>query len=101
VLDHLMNDKPYARQETLSCHLAKIARLDGYLARTSDPRPGNTVIWRGLPRLTHIALGVMLRAEIAGNCKLDPTGTIDLPNPGRSSRNPGLRIDGAGPPMTA
>ena len=36
------------------------ARLGGYLARTRDPPPGNTVIWRGLSRLTDIALGAKL-----------------------------------------
>ncbi|WP_247452512.1 MULTISPECIES: hypothetical protein [unclassified Bradyrhizobium] len=46
VLDRLVNDKPKARQKTLSHYLIKIARLGGYLARASDP-PGNTVIWRG------------------------------------------------------
>jgi hypothetical protein len=30
------------------------------LARTRDPPPGNTVIWRGLSRLTDIALGAKL-----------------------------------------
>lgn len=31
--------------------------LGGYLARMSDPPPGNTVIWRGLRRLADIQLG--------------------------------------------
>ncbi|MCK1352655.1 IS4 family transposase, partial [Bradyrhizobium sp. CW7] len=46
VLDRLVNDKPKARQKTLSHYLIKIARLGGYLARASDPPPGNTVMWR-------------------------------------------------------
>ena len=41
--------------------------LGGYLARASDPPPGNTVMWRGLSRLTDIALGAMVGAEIVGN----------------------------------
>jgi hypothetical protein len=57
VLDRLVNDRPKARQKTLSRYLIKIARLGGYLARASDPPPGNTVMWRGLLRLTDIALG--------------------------------------------
>lgn len=57
LLDRLVNDKPQARRKTLSHYLTKIARLGGYLARTSDPPPGNTVMWRGLSRLTDIALG--------------------------------------------
>ncbi|MBI1777533.1 MAG: hypothetical protein HYR63_22200, partial [Proteobacteria bacterium] len=45
----------------------KIARLGGYLARANDPPPGNTVMWRGLSRLTDIALGAMVGVEIVGN----------------------------------
>jgi hypothetical protein len=36
VLDRLVNDKPKARQKTLSYYLIKIARLGGYLARAND-----------------------------------------------------------------
>src|ERR1700757_1384844 len=67
VLDRLVNDKPQARRKTLSHYLTKIARLGGYLARANDPPPGNTVMWRGLSRLTDIALGAMVGAEIVGN----------------------------------
>lgn len=63
VLDRLVNGKLKARQKTLSHNLIKIARLGGYLARASDPPPGNTVMWRGLSRLTDIALGAMLEGE--------------------------------------
>ncbi len=62
VLDRLVNDKPKARQKTLS-HYLKIARLGGYLAPASDPPPGNTVMWRGLSRLTDMALGAMFGGE--------------------------------------
>ena len=53
LLDHLVKDKDKAalRRRTLSHYLTKIARLGGYLARASDPPPGNTVMWRGLSRL--------------------------------------------------
>jgi hypothetical protein len=67
VLDHLMNDRPQARRKTLAHYLIKIARLGGYLARASDPPPGNTVMWRGLSRLTDIMLGATIGAEIVGN----------------------------------
>jgi len=52
--DHLVKDKNQKppRPRTLSHYLIKVARLGGYLARTSDPPPGNTVIWRGISRLT-------------------------------------------------
>jgi hypothetical protein len=59
MLDRLVNDKSIARK-TLSHYLIKIARLGGYLARASDPPPGNTVMWRGLSRLTDIALGALV-----------------------------------------
>ena len=48
------------RAKTLSAYLTKVARLGGYLARTRDPPPGNIVMWRGLSRLTDIALGATL-----------------------------------------
>jgi hypothetical protein len=67
VLDRLLNNKPKARQKTLSYYLVKIARLGGYLARANDSPPGNTVMWRGLSRLTDITLGAMVGAEIVGN----------------------------------
>jgi hypothetical protein len=50
LLDRLVKDKDNSRPQTktLSCYLTKIARLGGYLARSSDPPPGNMVMWRGL-----------------------------------------------------
>lgn len=51
----------------LSYYLVKVARLGGYLNRANDPPPGNTVMWRGLSRLTDIALGAMVGAELVGN----------------------------------
>lgn len=67
LLDRLVTDKPKARRKALSHYLTKIARLGGYLARASDPPPGNIVMWRGLSRLTDIALGAMVGAENVGN----------------------------------
>src|SRR5271156_5914311 len=64
VLDRLVSDKPQARRKNLSHYLTKIARLGGYLARANDPPPGNTVMWRGLSRLTDIALGATVGVEI-------------------------------------
>jgi hypothetical protein len=67
VLDRLVSDESGSRRKTLSDYLTKIARLGGYLARANDPPPGNTVMWRGLSRLTDIALGAIVGAEIVGN----------------------------------
>jgi hypothetical protein len=46
-----------SRKKSLAAYIIKVARLGGYLARASDPPPGNTVMWRGLSRLTYIVLG--------------------------------------------
>ena len=69
LLDHLVKDKDREsfRRRTLSHYLIKIARLGGYLARANDPPPGNTVMWRGLSRLTDIELGANVGAKIVGN----------------------------------
>ncbi len=56
MLDRLVNGKPQARRKSLSHYLTKVARLGGYLVRANDPPPGNTVMWRGLSRLTDIVL---------------------------------------------
>lgn len=67
LLDRLVKDGARPRARTLAHYLTKIARLGGYLARASDPPPGNTVMWRGMSRLTDIRLGAMLGVEIVGN----------------------------------
>ena len=62
LLDHLaknINDKQ-PKNKKLSDYVIKIAKLGGYLARASDPPPGNIVMWRGLSRLTDIELGFNL-----------------------------------------
>jgi hypothetical protein len=69
VLDQLVKDN--SRQSdsrpTLSLYLTKLAQLGGYLARAKDPPPGNTVMWRGITRLTDIQLGFLLGAQLVGN----------------------------------
>ncbi|EMM77345.1 hypothetical protein LEP1GSC040_1668 [Leptospira santarosai str. 2000030832] len=68
VLDQLIKDKSETKKQnkTLATYINKIARLGGYLARTSDPPPGNMVIWRGFARLTDITLGFNLAKDICG-----------------------------------
>jgi hypothetical protein len=65
LLDRLVPDRQTSSPggRTLSSYLCKIARLGGYLARARDPPPGNTVMWRGLSRLTDIALGATLAED--------------------------------------
>jgi hypothetical protein len=62
LLDQLVPDKNGRPpgEKPLSSYLIKIARLGGFLARASDPPPGNLVMWRGLSRLTDIKLGATL-----------------------------------------
>jgi len=51
LLDQVVKDTARTAQAPpLSRSLIKLAQLGGYLARASDPPPGNTVIWRGLRR---------------------------------------------------
>ena len=68
LLDELLKDKPPNRppKKTLSTYLEKIARLGGYLGRKGDSPPGNTVMWRGMSRLTDIALGFNLAVKLCG-----------------------------------
>ena len=68
LLDELMPDKPAQhRAAPLAHYVVKLARLGGYLDRTHDPPPGNTVIWRGMSRLTDIELGIMIGVQLVGN----------------------------------
>jgi hypothetical protein len=65
ILDKLFGspEKP----DGLSTYLIRIARLGGYLARANDSPPGNTVMWRGLCRLTDIQFGFLLAKGDVGN----------------------------------
>lgn len=68
LLDHFVKDKgsPAQQAVTLTHYLVKIARLGGYLARSSDAPPGNLVMWRGLSRLTDIEIGFQLGTQSCG-----------------------------------
>jgi hypothetical protein len=72
LLDKLVVDKldSNAGNRSRSIYLTKLARLGGYLARSSDPPPGNMAVWRGLSRLTNIHLGFLLATQDVGNRKL-------------------------------
>ena len=67
LLDQLAKDRNSRRRKSLGHYLIMIARLGGYLARANDPPPGNMVMWRGMSRLTDIALGAAVGAGIVGN----------------------------------
>ena len=55
-IEKLQGRKLSLRSSTLQEFTLAIARLGGYLARKSDPPPGNIVIWRGLQRLHDITM---------------------------------------------
>jgi hypothetical protein len=68
LLDELVPNKhSVPTVPSLGYYIVKLARLGGYLARAHDPPPGNTVIWRGLSRLTDIELGIMIGVQLVGN----------------------------------
>jgi len=68
LLDELVpNKKPAPPSLSLGHHIVKLARLGSYLARAHNPPPGNTVIWRGLSRLTDIEIGIMIGVQSVGN----------------------------------
>lgn len=68
LLDLLVPDRESdsSKEKSLAAYLTKVARLGGYLARATDPPPGNIVIWRGLTRFSDIAVGFSL-ATLVGN----------------------------------
>lgn len=66
ILDNIIKTNKI-KNNFLSTYLLKLAKLGGYLGRTSDSPPGNTVMWRGLSRLTDIQLGFDLAMKIVGN----------------------------------
>jgi hypothetical protein len=71
VLDEIAKRKGRAKppHPTIACSLLAIARLGGYLARTSDEPPRNKVIWRGLSKLADITYGTTFRMPhaVVGN----------------------------------
>lgn len=69
ILDKLVKPKVHetSQPRSLSNYIRKMAKLGGYLARASDPPPGNLVIWRGFSRLNDIHLGMLLAKGNVGN----------------------------------
>ena len=67
LLERIVPDLPLAAQAPpLLRNLIKVARLGGYLGRATDAPPGNTVVWRGMRRLTDIQLGYELALNRSG-----------------------------------
>ena len=66
VLDTITGGPLDTAERTVSHYLWEVAKLGGYLARVSDPPPGNMVVWRGLARLADILRGYELNAQSCG-----------------------------------
>ncbi len=64
LLEHLVPAKDGATKKTVGRFLTLLARLGGYLNRKRDAPPGNTVLWRGMARLTDIHLGYCLGRDV-------------------------------------
>ncbi|MDZ4657211.1 MAG: IS4 family transposase [Bythopirellula sp.] len=67
ILNHLGGNSKQTPLTNVAHYLLTIAKLGGYLNRKNDGPPGNTVLWRGLSRLTDIHLGVEISKELVGN----------------------------------
>ncbi|MGE8488641.1 MAG: IS4 family transposase [Paraburkholderia nemoris] len=67
LLERVVHDTPHnAQAPALVRNVMRLAQLGGYLARAGDPPPGNTVMWRGMRRLTDIQLGYELALKRSG-----------------------------------
>ena len=64
LLERPVPNKKKSRTKSLASYITKVARLGGYLARANDSPPGNTVMWRGLARLTDIEIGFELAKDV-------------------------------------
>ena len=69
VLKELMKTraKSVASRNSLHRYLIWLACLGGYLNRANDSPPGNTVVWRGMSRLSDIMMGVQIGTRLMGN----------------------------------
>jgi hypothetical protein len=67
LLERVVHDTPHnAQAPPLVRNVIRLAQPGGYLARANDPPPGNTVMWRGMPRLTDIQIGYELALKRSG-----------------------------------
>jgi hypothetical protein len=67
LLDRIVHDTTHnAQAPPLVRNVIRLAQLGGYLARANDPPPGNTVMWRGMRRLTDIQIGYELALKGSG-----------------------------------
>ena len=67
ILNHLSGKADGPPPQNVAHYLLVVAKLGGYLNRKNDGPPGNTVIWRGMSRLTDIHFGVEMNNTLVGN----------------------------------
>lgn len=67
ILHHFTEDPQRTAPQHVAHYVLALAKLGGYQARKNDGPPGNTVLWRGLTRLTDIHLGVEISQKVVGN----------------------------------
>lgn len=67
ILNHLAGDAGQPAARNVAHYILAVAKLGGYLDRKNDGPPGNTVLWRGLTRLTDIHRGVEIGKKVVGN----------------------------------
>jgi hypothetical protein len=67
VLNHLSDHPNLPAPKNVAHYLTRVAQLGGHLNRKNDGPPGNTVIWRGITRLTDIQLGMQIGLKLVGN----------------------------------
>jgi hypothetical protein len=60
LLERVTPERKRKMTRDLNFYVRAVARLGGYLDRTSDAQPGTTVIWRGLSRLVDLVEGARL-----------------------------------------
>ncbi len=74
---YLVPLKDESRRKTVGIFLLRLARLEGYLNRTSDTPPGNIVLWRDMTLLADNHIGYCL-AKDCRELKLYSTLTDNL-----------------------
>jgi len=57
LLDHSMPSNRRNAPRNIAFYMTAVARLGGYLDRSSDAPPGTTVLWRGFTRLADLIEG--------------------------------------------
>ena len=57
LLDRSMPSNRQGTRRDIAFYMTAVARLGGYLDRSSDPLPGTTVLWRGFIRLADLVAG--------------------------------------------